>query len=259
MKTKLAILLETFASDTWKKIRLGDFYSCNLIETTITDNHLLEFSIANVNNLRIYKAKGTDEPKKGFDWEWWVGSNKRGYYRYSIQAKLLNYSNNRYFSLRHDVKGTQQIDILENFSKSQKTIPLYCFYNSKPLNVDNSAYWHCNLPYDTEQLGCTLVPIDHVKKYIQKRTSRSFENLHNTIKAIPWRCIVTCPSFFPGENLINQLSPKNRNVYVTMELPNFLRKKEIDNRENIIELPEEHYYSELGGKPKYILIFELEH
>ncbi|WP_135575406.1 hypothetical protein [Leptospira perdikensis] len=258
MKTNLTILLEKFASDTWKKIRLGYLYSCSQIETTITDNHLLEFSIANVNNLRIYKAKGLDEPKKGFDWEWWVGSYNRGYYRYSIQAKLLHYADNKYYSLRYAVKGTQQIDILESFSKSQNSIPLYCFYNSRPININNSTSWHCNLPYDTEQLGCTLVPIDHVKKYIQKRSTRTFESLHSTIDAIPWRCIVTCPSFFPRKNLINQLSPKNREVRLVMELPDFLKKRNKEDEKYTIELPDKYYDSDLGGKPKNILVFELE-
>src|SRR5882724_8562055 len=108
-------LFENLARRTWMAIPLGHQFDCSFLETTFTDINLLDIAVAQLPNVRVYKAHGTDEPEKGFDWEWWIGRQGR-FWRYSVQAKLLKYALQRYHSLRRLVAGRQQIEILEDFS-----------------------------------------------------------------------------------------------------------------------------------------------
>ena len=127
---------EQLASDTWDRLLYSSKLNCTQSETTITDINLLDLIRANLSNIKIKKASVDDEKKYGFDWEWWIRSNTSGWWRYSVQAKKL-YTSGTYERLRHKVKQKTkqltikrfQIDLLENFARRHKTIPLYCFYN----------------------------------------------------------------------------------------------------------------------------------
>lgn len=248
-------LFERLASETWKKIPLGHRFNCRHLETTFNDDHIFEMAIARIPGVRIYKAHGTDERECGFDWEWWIGSPGR-FWRYSVQAKLLA-PNDRYRHLRHWVRGKSQwqFEILESFSWSQGSIPLYCFYNSVSSGVAKAA-WHCRLPFDAEQLGCTLVPLDAVRPYTAGYKCRSFGNLHTNQYALPWRCIVTCPNIVGS--LSNPLAPANRTVEPYERLPSFARLHPDDKGGILaVDLPDELYHSELGGRPRAIAVIEL--
>jgi hypothetical protein len=247
-------LFERLASETWRKIPLGHKFKCRHLETTFNDDHVFEIAIARIPGVRIYKAQGMDERDYGFDWEWWIGAPGR-FWRYSVQAKLLEYKNDRYRHLTHKVNGRLQIDILDSFSQSQASIPLYCFYNSVSQKIARSA-WHCPLPYDAEQLGCTLIPLDAVRPYTARYKRRSFGDLHSGEHALPWRCIVTCPNILNSPS--NPLAPANRPIEPHRELPSFARLR-ADDEGGILEvdLPDELYHSELGGRPRAIAVISL--
>ena len=248
-------LFERLASETWRKIPLGHRFNCRHLETTFNDDHIFEMAIARIPGVRIYKARGTDEKDYGFDWEWWIGRPGR-FWRYSVQAKLLAPSD-RYRHLRHWVKGKRQFqfDILESFSHAQSSIPLYCFYNSAPHSAAKAA-WHCPLPFDAEQMGCTLVPLDAVRPFSSGHKRRSFSNLHSNQHALPWRCIVTCPDIL--DSPMNPLAPAGRPVQPYEELPSFARLYP-DDKGGLLEvdLPDELYHSELGGRPRAIAVISL--
>ncbi len=130
--TPARLLFERLARDTWWKIPLGHQFKCRHLETTFNDDHVFEMKIARVPGLAVAKAQGSDEAESGFDWEWWIGWPGK-FWRYSVQAKLHAYTPDRYLHLRHWVnsynkgRGGFQIDILESFSTTQRSIPLYCF------------------------------------------------------------------------------------------------------------------------------------
>lgn len=94
-------LFEHLAADTWQRLMYGIALACSQSENTITDLNLLEICRANLPHLRVYKARGRDEPKNGFDWEWFIGNQKNGWYRFSVQAKKLYDQKRKYSSLRH--------------------------------------------------------------------------------------------------------------------------------------------------------------
>ena len=248
-------VFERLARRTWMLIPMSHHFGCGFLETTFTDTNLFEIAVAQLPGVRVYKAHGSDEPEKGFDWEFWIGRLGR-FWRYSVQAKLLRYVSQRYHSLRRAVAGRQQIEILEDFSINQGTIPLYCFYNAVS-DADAAARWHCNLLRDNAQLGCTVVPLDAVRPYTEPWSTRSFANLHADDRALPWRCLVSCPQLLDDPR--GPLGPPDRHIEPLAQLPEVLMLEPITDRGTIrtIHLPRELYSSELGGYPKNIGVIEV--
>lgn len=243
---------ELLAERTWNRIEAAIELSCLLSEETITENNMLSLKAARLPDIRIYQAKGKDEPKKGFDWEWWIGSRRSGWWRYSVQAKKLKRSrtsSGSYSSLRHKVNGRQQIDILESFARRQKSVPLYCFYNYVDID-DIREYWNCGLQIETKQLGCTVASIDTTRKIHKEYARKSFEKLHSHKDVIPWRCLILCPMI----RLLNKhpLSPSAFTPEREEELPSFLT----DTESAQVERPAELYSSDLEGYPKRIMVVD---
>lgn len=128
-------LFEELATATWDRIRYGVELECSQGEETITDINLLDMKRAALPNLYLWKANKAAEAETGLDWEWWVGSNGRRWWRYAVQAKKLSKTGS-YDSLRHKVRGRQQFDLLTEYAKANRgCIPLYCFYNYVPSIV----------------------------------------------------------------------------------------------------------------------------
>jgi len=248
------LLLERLAEETWERLNLSYKLSCPLSEQTLTDINVLEVVRCRPSGLRVYKARGNDEPKKGFDWEWYIGTNGTGWWRYSVQAKKLDVSYNRYVRFRHAVGSRFQIDILADFARTNRTIPLYCFYNAVPPKVEHQ-YWHCNLPFKARQLGCSVAPLPVARQLHQRGFRRSFEAAHQDPRVLPWRCVVACPlictPFQPGHH---PLAPDGQLVHPLRELPAFLTR---DPEGNSVELPREGYTSELGGLPRWIMVMDV--
>lgn len=190
---KAVDVFENLASATWQRICLGKAYKISQGEETITDLNLLELARANCPEINIIKTPKTKEPDIGTDWEWWIGNNRLGWLRYAVQAKKIEPKSTRYDALRHEVRGTPQIDILEKYAREKGSIPLYCFYN---YLEDNSLgrYWHCNFSYKVNQFGCTVTPSKNVRTALSQYGTKNFRFLHDFDNTKPWRCLVSCPS-----------------------------------------------------------------
>ena len=187
-------LFEALAEMTWdwlghaRQLRLG------ISEDSITDITQLEIARANLPELKLTRVTRQDERVYGFDWLWFVGSNAQGYIPYVVQAKKITIDTSGHYSyrIRYKAGGEFQIDILERFARCYGTKVLYCFYN----NVDTAIAineWHCTLQPDIKQMGCTLVPLDAVKKVHKPRNGKDFRAIHQDRRALPWRCL-----FHPG-------------------------------------------------------------
>lgn len=185
-------VLEELAADTWSRIPLVRSLRLAFGEETFTDLLLLDLMLRAGRRARIVPTTKPDEAKQGTDWEWWIGSNSTGWIHYVIQAKRIAGSGNRYKSLTHKVGGVPQIDLLEGYAQSQGAFPLYCFYNSVE-RPDFSSFWHCGLKLDAPQLGCTVVPSPVVRKAIQTHGGKNFDFIHQDDRALPWRCLTSCP------------------------------------------------------------------
>jgi len=187
-------LLESLAEDTWGRIRDGHALDVVQSEAALTDLMLLEIARARSPFLKVVKTPLDSEKNQGTDWEWWVGTQARGWARYAIQAKRLSLPSERYDKIAHKVDATPQIDILERYAAANGAVPLYCFYNFSD-RADYTPYWHCHRPLDFVQLGCSITPLRTIRTAISQRGKRTFSAIHSAPFALPWRCLVRCPAF----------------------------------------------------------------
>lgn len=253
-------LFEVLAAATWERLELSETLKCSQSEETITDLNLMEMVRAGLPALRVYKATRQEESVRGFDWEWWIGSDRDGWWRYSVQAKRLDLQSGRYLSLRHKVNGRWQIDLLSAFAFAQGSVPLYCFYNWAPPETCAPA-WQCNLPRENAQLGCTVVPLDVARAAHEPRARKSFGALHRDRRALPWRCLVACP-YITGRQRQEDWHPlANDNVRPRRydRLPDFLADRDrLAGRHTsdspLIEPPHELYRNELSAYPMRIAV-----
>ncbi|HEU4326920.1 MAG TPA: hypothetical protein VFS21_27520 [Roseiflexaceae bacterium] len=200
-KSAATQLLEFLASETWCRLFLGLEMNVSQGEETITDDNLLHMVRSNVKGLRVWKCPKHLERLKGVDWEWFIGSDKRGWWRYAVQAKKGNIKKGlRYDSLNHHIEagargvvgGEPQIDVLERYASGIQAIPLYCFYNSV---IKLSSGWNCcRFRPDREQLGCTITPSWVVRKALSTWGGRDFKYIHKYGCSVPWRCLAACPN-----------------------------------------------------------------
>ncbi|PFC15085.1 DUF6615 family protein [Bacillus cereus] len=251
MNNKTVKIFEKLAVDTWERIKYGEQLGCRQGEETITDINLLEIMRAQLGDVIVHKSHKGNEAITGLDWEWWIGSNTQGWWRYAVQAKKLS-PDWKYKKLRHKVKGKKQIDILEIYAQANNCIPLYCFYNY--LNLGGGImqnFWHCNLPYNEEQLGCTIVPIDIVRNAYKSGADKSFFALHSNNRALPWRCLVKC-NHFNSFNSLHTPNPLAGEGYENVK-PYEIKKEDILRSQSNPNL----YNKSIEISPKRILIIDV--
>ena len=77
----------------------------------------------------------------GTDFELWLGSNRKGWFRFAIQAKKLDLRTDRYSSLTQANSNGPQIELLEDYARLNRAAPLYCLYNHTD-DADEFEHWH---------------------------------------------------------------------------------------------------------------------
>lgn len=165
----------------------------SLGEETLTDILLLEIAATRTRDILVHKTPKWQEARDGLDWEWLIGNDQQGWLRYAVQAKKAK-PDGYYSALGHMVNGERQIDILKRYAAENRAIPLYCFYNYRP--IDRSSYWNCGLSVDVSQLGVTVAELGIVEEAFSRSwpSRRRFEWLHSRGRARPVRCLTCCPS-----------------------------------------------------------------
>ena len=256
--------LELVSDNIWNRLDNANRFGINQGEETLTDNLLLYLASQNLPSIHIVQTPKNQEAIKGTDWEWWIGSKKRGFLRYAVQAKKLNLKTNTYSSLKQKV-GNQssapyQHDVLEKYAQLNNAIPLYAFYNYlQPMNQPSS--WNCPLSFDLSQMGCTVTPLKNVKRAISKRGYRTFDKIHQFPETIPLRCLAKCPHI---NSQINSIQPQN-----TVHLSKFgLEAKiyddpwgwisEMGHLSSCRQMPSDFYNHEQGLYPKHILYIDID-
>jgi hypothetical protein len=110
-----------------------------------------------------------------------------------MQAKRLRFPDDLYDALGHKVGARRQVEILIDYAKANQAVPLYCLYNATDESHPE-RYWHCNRPFELEQLGCTVAPAHAVRRSLSTRGQRTFQGVHTYPNVLPWRCLVHCPN-----------------------------------------------------------------
>ena len=127
----------------------------------------------------------------GFDWLWVVSRPGHLSAIYVVQAKKLKLDQSQAYShgkLRYPAGSKYQLNALKEFAGWVGTVPMYCFYN----NVDHRTaltHWNCRVqaPPDIRQLGCTLAPLDVVRRIHDGRGPKGFRSIHVSQEALPRR------------------------------------------------------------------------
>ncbi|MDN5215031.1 hypothetical protein QQ020_23320 [Fulvivirgaceae bacterium BMA12] len=203
-------IFEEISENIWHRIKDSELCGIRQGEETITDHILLELFRKQTPNIQIIQTPKIQEKNQGTDWEWWIGSHQHGWLRYAVQAKKLKSGKNYYGSLNHLVgqKGPKprQIDVLKRYSKKNKAIPLYCFYNHVN-NLKLEKFWNCELDYEKLQFGWTYTPLEIVELALNKKGRRNFQYIHFQKKTLPMRCLVKCPNILRVYHSANALRP----------------------------------------------------
>jgi hypothetical protein len=199
---KTVELFERLAAWVWTTIALSAEEGISCGEQTLTEQLLLEIKRARLPNVRVRQYPPDlanpgailGENVTGLDWEWWIGSPRRHWLRFAVQAKKLDLDSQRYQTLNHVVGTMAQNEILARYAEANDAIPLYCFYNHV-RSLDPGRSWQCGIEAGRpEQLGCTVTPLSAVQKALRKHGSRTFDYFHSQPCTLPWRCLVRCGS-----------------------------------------------------------------
>lgn len=190
---RLRDILEQLSRETWSRLRDAKALNVRFGEETVTDLMMLDLQRTKPKRSRFLQTPKKKESVSGTDFEWWLGTDTFGWLRLAVQAKRINTSNGRYGGITHQVAGTPQIQLLENYAYANGAVPLYCLYNhtndARPAN-----HWHCcRDSYDEEQLGCTIASLSTAKRAYATRGGKSFQSLHKYPSTIPLRCLADCP------------------------------------------------------------------
>ena len=191
-----AALIESVSALIWKNVGLYHRYGVSYGEDAITSALLVAIAEASPRNL-LLKDTRPSESTKGCDFDLWIGGHRLGWYRYAVQAKKISVSTEYYRALNHMVGSAKvpQIDILDRYASRNAATPLYCFYNfvDRPIGRE----WHCPLPKDEEQLGCTVTPSSVVRAALSTKGRRNFSAIHDDYRTVPFRCLWRCPEVLP--------------------------------------------------------------
>jgi len=252
-------LLEHLAASIWHRIADGDRLAVRQGEETLTDYVLLELKRANHPQIQVIKTNKAEEKRKGTDWEWWIGGPRLGWIRFAVQAKRA-YGQN-YSALKHWVgkkpAGDWQLDILRRYAQRVQAIPLYCLFNHIPQTPVAQSGWNCALPFQPEQLGCTVTPAAVIHHAVHTYGHRNFPAIHTDPRSTPWRCLLRC------QNHRAVYADPARGVACYGEVPRIWPSlpralsmaREIGQLE---QAPEDLYPSEIAGlHPPHIIVVDI--
>ena len=81
---------ENITNQVWTNLEAAYDNELTFRETTISDLIFLYLKQQNLSYVILEPTKHSDEKHQGTDWEWWIGSPKLGWLRYSVQAKIYS-------------------------------------------------------------------------------------------------------------------------------------------------------------------------
>lgn len=251
--------LNIVCDDVWHRLGNSKRFGISQGEETITDNLLLYLVSQSLSNIKVIQTPKNKESVKGTDWEWWIGNNITGFLRYAVQAKKLDLKTKRYTSLNHrvgeGVSAEFQHKILEDYAKANDAIPLYAFYNHLDT-AELPKEWNCPLPVEHSKLGCTVTPLENVKKAISKRGWRTFDKIHSFPGTVPLRCLAVCPNIALASVQNGKAKIQRFGIDATVYQNPWRWINEMGHLKNFEQMPSQYYDHELGYYPKRILLIE---
>lgn len=193
----MSSVAEQIAKATWQRLAQARRHKVRLGEETLTDLLALDLVRGRSTNCLLLQTTKSEEAKHGTDLEIYIHVGGSKAIVVAIQAKKLDRATGTYLGLNAKVGNTHrlQIDVLESHAKQIHATPRYLLYNYVDLRSP-APYWHCCRESKKRQLGCTLVPVGHIRDALASRGARKFHPIHLQRGAVPWRCLFECPMAF---------------------------------------------------------------
>ncbi len=198
---ELGRLFENQSKDIWDRLGCvrdsldsrGVLGPVRFGEETITDLLMMDLYLHGSRLAYFQQTTKPDEAMWGTDFELWLGSERKGWFRFAIQAKKLDLRTDRYSSLTQDNANGPQIDLLREYGRINRAAPLYCLYNHTD-SANCCDHWHCcTKPADLKELGCTVSPLRNIQQAIDQWGGKNFHSIHKNESTLPWKCLVSCP------------------------------------------------------------------
>lgn len=213
-------MIEVFDSGarmTWDRLQFGEELRIRQGEVTLTDTLLLHLKAG----LRrwpgaflIEKTPAAEEARTGADLELWVGSASLGWLAFVIQAKRIDYVQGTYRALYHRVVGSGRLqhDLIREYAKLKRLVPVYWLYNAWHASVRGCPRGWCG---DVRSWGCSVAPLTVVAGAVTTKGSRNFDWIHNHSTVVPLRCmfeILDASHALPGMAAADRLA-RIRRIY----------------------------------------------
>lgn len=183
--------MDRLSKATWERVMIGDFAGLKFREDSITDE-LLFTLMRKHPQLAVRRLNQNEEKKAGADWEWWIGSQRLGWFRLKIQAKRVHGTKYKELDHRGDVEvGHEfQYQTLIAGCQEESTYPFHVFFNGWPPNrfVESFRSDHerrCG-PLDQELWGCAVM------------SSHCVMDLHLGSRGAQWSQRSSVPRYMPA-------------------------------------------------------------
>lgn len=183
---------ERVAERTWTTLKRASQLRVRFGEATLTD--LLVLDMLPHEGIRGFWLCPTTTPAEGrcgADLLVAVRHQAQLWSCFALQAKKL-YPDDRYRMLNRVAESKRQLERLESFAQQFHALPLYLLYNHCST-ANREDHWHCSRRFSRAQLGCTVVPICHVRRMLCRGRRRDFDRAHRNRQSRPWRCVFDCP------------------------------------------------------------------
>lgn len=254
-------IFNKLAATTWDAIGNAFFHKISYGEDAITSINLLTLKNESFPNIAIEDTRAS-ESTKGCDFEFWIGNDYSGWYRYAIQAKKIAVSSEIYMSLNHKVGSLKipQTNILENYAKVNRAVPLYCLFNFS--QISRSPVKTCNISTSCQKyssikdFGCSVTPLSTTRRSLQTRGARTFDWFHARCETLPWSCLVRCSHI--GQHLAKKFYGMSHEEVVHPALPQIL-KRLISKQSDISSFHNAEIFSrQVEFRPRWIGVVQTE-
>lgn len=199
-------LFEGIAEAVWIRITRAHSVGINHSEDGITREiivDILEYHAKAIPNFDVYAKQGWNEKEYGSDLDVFIETYKGQYIWIALQAKILK-KNNRYTTLRDGRSGrnpTYQWEKLVLLEAVGGCHAYFLFYNGGESNLNylnrmSPLFDQCKREYLPEQLGCSIVKLDVVRRFALRKNGLRYQNptfqeIHSEYSQ-PWRVLVCC-------------------------------------------------------------------
>jgi hypothetical protein len=180
------------SSWTWDTLRDSRQIGFQVGEESVTDFVILNMKKWGAGKLIVETFTRHQESINGSDWEWWFTGPSGQWLGMRVQAKVLNFSSEKFEHLHYSNKNGSQVDLLINDAKANGLIPLYCMYS----NWDTKKYkpsWQCMTHKPTARhYGNSILSPFRVKSLQASKETR-LSQIINYLQ--PMHCIFCCNGF----------------------------------------------------------------